>query len=591
MRTLAIAAALAFAAPADAAVIVLANYTPADVTYTVTEPGGKPRTLTLPAYQVAPVTVAGPADLVAPAGGKAAPVRVDPYQAYVFVPDPAGGVAVQGLELPGKAPAADAKPEPNPAPRTPVKVPVTLLVDDADPRAEKGWQPDVRKRFDAAAAILEAQTGFRLELAGFATWKSDPAGKSADGQLATFEKAVAVKPGTLAVGFTSRPLDEGGEAPFGACRGIGSGHVLVRTWRPKTEREQTEVLFRYLAVALGAVGSPDAGSVMRPRLGDGQANIARFVIRLDPLNALALNLWADARRGGVTDWARLAPADRVRLFRVYAALAVAAPDDALAADYYKRLRDDDVKPPDPAVRPDPSEPADRLRRAEAVRAVVRAVTARAKANAGPDGLAGDELTAALVSAAAGAALAADEADRAAAFLLGLGVALDDGSRLRDDPATAAAVKEVETDAERADRLAVLGNPTLRNRRDLCRHFAVGCAAGDLLTPAAAEAAAVADAVASARRASGVGFPNLAAEFAGVAFARKLRTDPAGLLRRVRDRFSAADLVPAPAGLRDGMGAEKFEAEFGGPADTRFRVVVEDIRRRVNALPVYRGRVD
>jgi hypothetical protein len=585
----AVAAVAALAAPAPAAVIVLANYTPAAVTYTVTEPGGKPQTLTLPAYHVGPVAVSGPADLVAPAGGKAAPVRVEPYNAYVFIPDPATGVRVTGIELPGKAPARDAQPEPKPVPRPPVKIPVTLMVDDADPRAEKVWQAEVRKRFDAAAAILEAQTGFRLEFAGFGTWKSDPAGKAADGQLATFEKAVAGKPGALAVGFTSRALDDGADAPFGACKGLGATHVLVREWRPKGPSERVEVLVRYLAVALGAVGSPDGGSVMRPRVGDGQANETRFVIRLDPLNALALNLWADARRAGFNDPDRLPPAERVRLQRVYGALAAAAPDDAPAADALRRLELEDANPkaPDPMAGKDLATPADRLRRTDAARAVVRAVTARAKANTGPAAVTGDALTAELVKAAADAAMALDEADRAAAFLLGVGVALDDGTRLRDDPATGVVVKVVETDEERADRLAVLGNPTLRNRRDLCRRFAVGCAAGELLAPAAAEAAAVADAVAAARRPSGLGFPGLAAEFAGVAFARYARAEP-GLLRRVRDRFSAADLVPAPAGLRDGLGLEKFEAEYGGPTDARFAAAVAEVRKRVRALPPYRA---
>jgi hypothetical protein len=582
-RLLAPLAVLLLGAPASAAVIVVANYTPAEVAFTITEPGGKPRKETLAAHQVAAFVIAGPADMTAPADAKM-PLRVEPYNAYVFIPDRAAGVRVELIELPGKPLEADAKPERKPLPRDPVKIPVTLLVDDADPRVDAFWQEETRKRFDRAAGILEAQTGFRLELAGFDTWKSDPNAKQVEGQLAPFEASVAVKQGSLAIGFISRKLEVGKDVTFGACSGRGARHVLVREWLPKSEAERVEVLVRYLAVALGATTTPDPGSVMRAKLGDCQALKQGFVTRLDPLNVLALNLWADQWRAGSADPKVLPAPDRTRLLRVYKAMLLASPEDTYAPDIIRDLEKDLANGADPAIGKRPPLTGDRLKRADAVRAVVRAITDRAKANTGTAALTGDALTAELFRVAADAAMKAEEPDRAPAFLLGLGIALDDGASLRDSPLTGAAVRDIETDAERKERLAVLGNPTLRGRRDLCKRFAVGCGAGELLTPAAAENAAVNGSLLSVQRPAGFSFPSLAAECAGIAFARSVEADSKRLLR-LRDKFSAADLLPGMVGLRDGIGADKFEDDFGGPSDERFRTVLADIQKRVKALPV------
>jgi len=574
--------------PARAAVIVIANYTPTDAEFTLVEVGGKPRTHTLPAYQVAPFVVAGPADLAATTapGGAKQPLRVDPYHAYAFIPD-RSGLRVELLELPGATPERDTRPELNAPDRKRVKIPVTLLVDDIDPRADALWHAETRKRFEAASGILEAQTGFRFEFAAYDTWKSDPKAKQVEAQRATLEGAVVVKPGALAIGFTNRKLDEGKNTPFGACAGRGAAHILVRESAPKNESERVEVLVRYLAVSLGAVGSPDPGSAMRPNLGDGQAGKRGFVVRLDPLNVLALNLWADQHRLGVKNPANLPEIERIRLVRVYTALLLASPGDATAADAVRELEKDAGKLPDLSAKKDPVR-VDRTKRAAAIRAVILAVTERAKANAGDTALTGDTLTTELLRVAADAALKCEEPDRAAAFLLGIGVALDDSTALRDNPLTSAAVRDAESDAERKERLAVLGNPTLRHRRDLCKRFVQGCAAGELLTVVAAEGGAVGGGMLAMHRPAGFGFPGLAAEFAGITFARSLRADPT-ILTRIQGAFAVAELIPSPTGLRDGLGAENFDDEFGDTEDPRFTDTLTEIRKRIKALSVNIGK--
>jgi len=245
----------------------------------------------------------------------------------------------------------------------------------------------------------------------------------------------------------------------------------------------------------------------------------------------------------------------------------------------------DPKNPVAVGKKDALQLTERAKRTEAIRVVVRAIAERTKANNGPATLIGDELTAALLRTAAQAAQRLDEPERISAFLLGIGLALDDTNSLRDDPLTSSAVADVETDAERMERLATLGNPTLRNRRDLCRRFIAGCAAGELFTPAAAENGAIGRSLIEQHRPIGFSFPGLSAEFSGIEFARILRENPNAVLKRMRDRFSAADIVPDIKGLRDGLGSDKLEDVFGGSNDERFRAVIAEIHKRIRALPI------
>lgn len=221
----------------------------------------------------------------------------------------------------------------------------------------------------------------------------------------------------------------------------------------------------------------------------------------------------------------------------------------------------------------------------AARRVVRAVVARAgglKTKAGRP--AGDVLTGEYVRAAARAASAEAEPVRAAAFLIGLGVALDDSTLLRTNPLTARPARAVEPDAERKERLAVLGEPTARCRRDLCQHFAVSAALVELLGPAGAESAGLAKEMLDMTRPGGSGFSfaDLAADYAGLALAGRVKAD-SKFLATLADRFEVADHVPKVDGLREGITAKQFAADYGSADDQRFQAALAEVQTRVKTL--------
>jgi hypothetical protein len=221
----------------------------------------------------------------------------------------------------------------------------------------------------------------------------------------------------------------------------------------------------------------------------------------------------------------------------------------------------------------------------ATRRVVAAVVEAAKANATvARPLKGDALTECYVRAAAAEAGRLPAAEGASAFLTALGIALDDSTLLRDNRLLAGFYRQVESDEERKLRLAVLGSPTVRGRRDWCQHFGVSCMLTALAGPAAAEAAGLLKERLDMRPGgSGFSFADLSADYAGVAFAA--RVQKGGLaLDKLATGFAVNDQVPDAAGLADGLTAEEFRKQIGSFDDDRFAAEVARIRQRIAELP-------
>ncbi|MEO2089338.1 MAG: hypothetical protein ABGY75_07560 [Gemmataceae bacterium] len=587
MTTLRIAfvALLLWCLPCPAAVVTVLNATSQEIVFTVEHRREKPAEVRVAAGEVKAVSVGRSPVLRVTLNGKSAAYTLDPYTPYLFVEPKAGQVTFSGVELAAALPNPADVPV-TPAARKPLVIPVKLFADDANRRTKEAWEKQLRARMAAAADVFAGQAGITFEVAEVGEWASEA--KSADLTIARgeFELQAPAKANTRAVGFRTRAVP--GEE-FASSGEPGSSHVLIREGKPRTEGERVEVLVQHLGRTFGAVPSPDRGSVMRPKLGDGQATRSDFRVQFDPINLLVIHIWAEelaAGRGPTA--AELGPTARGRLQVLYKTLAGIHAEvktgDTQAQEYADRLdlireRPADADPP--KVAPAPA--GDRTTaEQQGVRTVVKAVTTMAKAlkDARPEG---DDLTAAYIQAAATAAGELDEKVRARAFLVGIGLALDNSTILRDKPVVKALAAAAETDAERKERLAVLGLPTVRGRRDLCQHFVVSAALTELFGASAAEFAGLSKELLDMKGTSGFSFADLAADYSGVEFAAAVAKEPKRVIA-VAKKFGVADFVPEVKDLPEGLNEKRFKDEYGGAADSRFIKRVDAIRAAVKDLP-------
>ena len=201
---------------------------------------------------------------------------------------------------------------------------------------------------------------------------------------------------------------------------------------------------------------------------------------------------------------------------------------------------------------------------------------------------GDELTVYYVRTAATASRRIPEKEAAPAFLLALGIALDDSPLLRTNLMTRGLWRKIESDDARKQRLAVFGEPTLHGRHDLAQHFSVSAALTAAAGPQAAESAGILKEKLDSRGGSGFSFADLSADFAGIAFARHLLAKPERLAD-IEKSFRIDDYTISPRGLPEGLTAAQFEKQYGSLTDERYLRVQEDIRKRIAALPGYRDK--
>jgi hypothetical protein len=606
--SLALLAALALLTPVRANFLVVANLGPKPVSFTITHPnadGAGKQEYTLRSLENRAVPAGREPEIAFTLDGKPTRYRLDPYASYVFG-EVQGKPVFQGVELAGKLPPPKDVPV-NPPARAPFKIPVSLYVDHLEPRNRATWEKSLGGRVAAVSALLEGQTRLKFDGVAAGEWHAD----SRDDLFAAmreFEKEAKAPPGGLAFGFLSRDTgpkkdkEEKAETLLSAGRGPFGTHLVFADRPGVSEAERQEVMLQELGLWLGAAHTKDPFSVMRRELRDGAATRAGFFLQFDPVNLVIVNIWAKYRRDGQPKtWADFSEPDRARLEALYKTLAQICPDSPIAADHratLERLREKGevvvepgampvkprvVTPVTPLAPPAEAKPAAPAP-AEAARVVVAAVRARAKAiHEMPVGQRprGDRLTEDLVRTAAKAALSLDEPRRRTGFVAALGVALDDSTTLRNNPLTRDFCKAAETDAERAERVAALGTPTLGGRRDLCQHFALSATLAELYGATAAEATGLTKELADMQGTSGFSFVDLSADLAGIALATRLKAEP-GMLADLAKLFRPEDYVPDPTGLREGLSPKRFAADYGGIADPRFKAALADLRQRVAA---------
>ena len=565
-------------------VIVLANRAGTRLSVSFMPEAGPPQQLTLAAGEVTPLFVDGQASVSFASPGAPRRYKLAANCAYYFGRAADGGLDLQKIGLGGDEATAAGRSLPGGARRlSSVAIPVKILVDEEEPGRQVQWERRLRRRIEAASAILEKHCRVGLRVVAVGRWNSDNATNDFIESLGEFEREVNAHPARLAIGFTSQWQMVRGRTHMAGTRGPLHSHILVREGAPQiSEAEKLEFLVHEMGHYLGAAHSPERGSVMRPVLGDNLAGRSDFRIQFDPVNTLAIAMIGEEIRArNLTHLADLTPETKRRLRQVYTELSRSMPKDPAGLHYVRLMNSPASTPVGIAAK-------------RVLQAIVRAAAAnRALPEASDEGSStsssrrtGDELTEYYVRQAAREAdnLPDDVAPRA--FLVALGVGLGDAELLAKIPGAGKLAQGVESASERTVRTTVLGEPTMRERRDLAQHFFVSGYLTATMGVDAANVAGITKELLDAHGASGFSFADLAADRAGVQFGAGVLSNRFAV-NMLAQGFVVKAFMPEIDELPEGLSAVEVASKYGPQSDPRFRQQLQRIDQRVQLLPPYR----
>ncbi|MGL4420314.1 MAG: hypothetical protein ACRCZF_06600, partial [Gemmataceae bacterium] len=353
----------------------------------------------------------------------------------------------------------------------PIEIRVKLLVDDAERRSRKFWEPLFQTRLEKATEWITEQVPVQWKIVAVEEWETDPTAVDMENLAKGFARVVKPEPADVALGFTSRlrsvKFEPGTVLPLGVVKAAWQPHILIREGELKNEADRIEVLAHFLAQYCGATLSADPNSILREKVGDGRANNSRLHHGIDALNALAMAIWVEERQSGRGPAIeKLSARAQARLGRVYGTMHTNLPKQPLA-DWQKALMtkagivievpepmvEGEMEPKKPVPEVPPVKPAATpvAERDLAAKKVVKAIAVIAEVNGIGDKLRGEALTELYLRTAADVASHEDPKIQAAAFNLGIGIALDDSDMLRSNRLTADLCRRIESDAERAQR--------------------------------------------------------------------------------------------------------------------------------------------
>lgn len=564
-------------------VVVLANRTEGAMSAVVTSTIGAAQRVLIDAGQSVPVGVDGRPSVEFASRGQAKKYQLDANCAYFFGRNRDGTTDLQKIGLGEDEVTIKGRTLPGTAAQMPVAViPVKIFVDEEEAARQPVWERRLRQRMEAASAILERTCGVRLNVVSVGMWMSDDAMTDFYGALSEFEREANPVPARIAIGFTSQFTPVLGRVHMAGTRGPLHSYVLCREGAPQiNEQERLEFLVHELGHYLGASHSPENTSVMRPVLGDNRIGKSGFRIRFDPVNTLIMAMVSEEmRRNNAVDLAGISLDTKRRLRQIYGELMRTFPDDP-ASQHYVRIMDSSGRMPLPMAT---KHVLDEISRAALANKTLPDAASSAD---GPETRrTGDALTDYYVRRAAGAAkiLPADVAGTA--FLLAIGIGLGDSKTLAAMPDTSGVLGAVETPRERAMRLSMMGEPTVHRRRDLAQHFFVSTYLAATMGDTAAQVAGMSKELLDAQGESGFSFADLAADRAGVEFARRVM-DRRLSLPMLAQTFSVPAFVPSIKDLPEKLNAVQFAEQYSGPDDARFKAQLREIDRRILQLPPYR----
>jgi hypothetical protein len=130
--------------------------------------------------------------------------------------------------------------------------------------------------------------------------------------------------------------------------------------------------------------------------------------------------------------------------------------------------------------------------------------------------------------------------------------------------------------------------TLDGRGDLAKHFMLSATIAAYADTVLADAVGLYKEIEDARSGSGFSFNDLAADRAGTSFGERAvsaETTARSLQARVASGLQDADLMPPWRDLPEFLPERVFKQRFGGVDAPAYRQLMQDIERRVAALPV------
>jgi hypothetical protein len=469
--------------------------------------------------------------------------------------------------------------------RSPGVITVKILVDDDEYRQRQAWEREIRRRIDRASQILAAHAGVELRVVAVETWDSNDAQSDFLASLDEFEGEVRPNPAQLAIGFSSQYAITQGRVHMGGTRGPLRSHILIKERASNIlETERLELLVHELGHFLGATHSPQQQSVMRPVIKPGMQRAAGAEVRFDPANTLLIAMVGEEiRRRGIRDIADASPETRRRLGEIYAAMEPAIPNDPASGHMRRLIAAAGITP----IIEDTRRVLAQIVRVAKLKDTPSARNFDGAAAAGQPGapLEGDRLTEFYVRQAALAARQVRRDTAPQAFLLALAMAVDDPARMAKIPVAGAVLAQVEGPSLQAERVAAVGQPTMRGRLDMTRHFFVSAELVALGGADFARGAGLAKELSDARGGTGFSFCDIAANEAGVRFAEALLGGQLSL-DDVAQRFTVEAFLPPVGGLPEKLPSSEFAKQFGGTGDPRYGALMADIKAQVAALPGY-----
>jgi hypothetical protein len=583
LLTLLVWAQISAAARAD--VIVLANRTPSVLSAVVTPSVGAAQRVLMSAGESVPVFVDGRAHVDFASRGRPKRYQLDANCAYFFGRNRDGSTDLQKIGLGDDANTIQGRTLPGSAATAPpvAIIPVKLLVDEEEAARQQVWERRLRQRIEAASAILERTCSVRLNVVEVGMWMSDDAMTDFYGALSEFEREANPLPARLAIGFTSQFAPIVGRTHMAGTRGPLHPYILVREGAPQiNESERLEFLIHELGHYLGASHSPEGDSVMRPVLGDNRAGRAGFRIRFDPVNTLVMSMVSEEmRRNNALDLAGLSADTKRRLGQIYGELARTFPDDP-ASKHFVALMESSGRVP---LAVGAKHVLDEIARAALTNKTLP--LAESSTDGAETRRVGDRLTEYYVRRAAGAAKLLPDDIAANSFLIALGIGLGDSKTLAAAPVATGLAGAIETPRQRAMRMSLLGEPTIHGRRDLAQHFFVSASLAASMGAAAADVAGLSKELRDAHGESGFSFADLAADRAGIEFARRVM-DKRLTLPMLAQTFTIPAFMPVVKDLPERLNAVQFSQQYSGKDDDRFKKQLGIIDQRILGLPPYRA---